>query len=44
MSAGDLFTCHVPAGRILIIDGQIIEILQKGDRLIACAEDRSEGV
>lgn len=44
MSAGDLFSRHVPAGRILIIDGQIIEILQKADRLIACTEDRRKCV
>lgn len=37
---GDLFSLHVPAGRILITDGQIIEILLKADRLIACIEDR----
>lgn len=40
INAGDLFSLHVPAGRILIIDSQIIEILQKADRLIACIEDR----
>lgn len=31
----------MPAGRILITDGQIIAILQKADRLIARVDDGS---
>lgn len=44
MTAKDLFSRHVPAGRILITDGQITEILQKAGRLIASAEDRRKFV